>query len=28
VFVPVYYATTYASYRDVFPESGDQPAAA
>jgi hypothetical protein len=28
VFVPVYYATTYASYRDVFPESGDQPGAA
>jgi len=28
VFVPVYYATAYASYRDVFPESGDQPAAA
>ena len=27
VFVPVYYATAYASYRDVFPESGDQPAA-
>ncbi len=28
VFVPVYYATAYASYRDVFPESGDPPAAA
>jgi len=28
VFIPVYYATAYASYRDVFPESGDQPAAA
>jgi len=28
VFVPVYYATAYASYRDVFPESGDQPVAA
>jgi hypothetical protein len=27
VFVPVYYATAYASYRDVFPESGDQSAA-
>jgi hypothetical protein len=26
VFVPVYYATAYASYRDVFPEGGDQPA--
>jgi len=24
VFVPVYYATAYASYRDVFPEGGDQ----
>jgi len=28
VFIPVYYATAYASYRDVFPESGDQPVAA
>jgi hypothetical protein len=28
VFIPVYYATAYASYRDVFPESGDPPAAA
>jgi hypothetical protein len=28
VFIPVYYATAYASYRDVFPESGDQPGAA
>ena len=28
VFIPVYYATAYASYRDIFPESGDQPAAA
>jgi hypothetical protein len=27
VFIPVYYATAYASYRDVFPENGDQPAA-
>jgi len=27
VFIPVYYATAYASYRDIFPESGDQPAA-
>jgi hypothetical protein len=25
VFIPVYYATTYASYRDVFPEEGGQP---
>lgn len=28
VFIPVYYATAYASYRDIFPESGDQPAPA
>ena len=26
VFIPVYYASAYASYRDIFPESGDQPA--
>jgi hypothetical protein len=27
VFIPVYYATAYASYRDVFPEAGGEPAA-
>ena len=26
VFIPVYYATAYASYRDVFPEERDEPA--
>jgi hypothetical protein len=26
VFIPVFYATTYASYRDVFPEYREQPA--
>ncbi len=27
VFIPVYYATAYASYRDVFPEEAESPAA-
>lgn len=26
VFIPVYYATAYASYRDVFPEDGGEAA--
>ena len=26
VFIPVYYASAYASYRDVFPENGGEPA--
>ena len=25
-FIPVYYASAYASYRDVFPEPADEPA--